>query len=185
MAKTFGNGIDYQHNRGRLTDALRVELGKKYRVSAWVKTSATGRVSLYHYSDDNGVMFYSVQPDSGMMLNRHYGDIEEWTLFEADFTASGNRFSMWLESEQDVYLDDIEVREIASSPVRYSISGVTRLNSSTYRVEVDPGRIPGYISLGLKQGSDIISTRSQGGGFLFIPSMGPSWVLTADYVNND
>lgn len=172
-AKTFGKGIDYKHNRGQLTDALPVELGKKYRFSAWIKTTATGRVSLYHYADSKGVSFYSAQPVSGMMLNRHYGDIEEWTLFEADFRAGSKNFSMWLDSDQDVYLDDIKVREIVSTSDQASISSVKPVDSSTYRVEVDFGRTSGNISLSLKQGSDIKSTLSQGGGFLFNPPADP------------
>ncbi len=163
LGTDFGKGINYKHGWGSTAQAVSVEPGKNYRVRMWAKTTSTGRVNFYHYYDDNGYCFYSREPASGMILNKRYGDIKQWTLFENDFTAGGTHFSMCFESESDIYVDDVEVLGHLSVPTGSSISNITTSDNKVYLVTVDSGTGAGSIGLSLKRHNDIITTSVNGG----------------------
>jgi hypothetical protein len=167
LGTDFGKGINYRNTSGSTTYAIAVEPGRNYRLRMWVKTDSTGRVSFYHYYDDKGSCFYSRESASGMILNKRYGDIKQWSLLENDFTAAGRHFSMCFESETKVYLDDVELFEHLSMPVGVSVSDITTRDKKVYKVTVDCGRGAGIIDLNLKRHNDIVTTNESGGGFIF------------------
>jgi hypothetical protein len=167
LGTNFGKGINYKHSWGSTPQAVSVEPGKNYRVRLWAKTTATCRVNFYHYYDDNGYCFYSREPDSGTILDDQYGDIDQWTLFENDFTAGGSHFSMSFESEADVYVDDVGVFEHLSIPTGALISDISTTDNQVYLVAVDRGTSEGSIDLSLKRHNDIVTTSANGGGFVF------------------